>query len=992
VPGRDDPSPSSSASPNRRRTDSVSEVVFAQALDAIIVTDADITVTAWNPAAEGLYGISEADALGRNLDDLLDVVSLDGTSVAADVSQALRSVGRWTGTIVQRPPAGERAGLDVIVDTHITALRTPDGEYNGAISFNRDITARARLEAEHTTLASIALATGRARSRAEVADASLEVLCRATGADAGLIMPMDHPFEVVGQRGLSPTTVDLIGRYEGVGDRLRAAIEPEGAAVTVAVDQTPIGAALKAAIAADGLTRVSFAGMRIGGRLIGVLGLGWRSAAAATPSGGALLQAATLVASALENARLLDQVAGGLELERSLTLRLQTLVELTRLSVDAADPATFASHVLDRIVPVLGAVTGSVVHIDGDQMIPAATFGMTAEQIDHRNARPLEEWGFYRRLAAGSGAFIEAIAESTLPADTLAIARDAGFQAYAVLPIRDGDQLVAILFAQFQKPLHEIPIDDRTLEAIGRILDISFANQRLRGGAIASEGRYRALFERSPDALLVQSLDDVVVDANPAARALFGDGVVGVSVARLADIGAADLESQRGRVLAGETVGWSGVGRRLDGTTFQEEVEARRVEIAGEVRILALVRDTTERDRFQQEMNQAQKMEALGLLVSGVAHELNNPLASIVAFSQLLRTDPGLPDDLHRQADMLIQEATRTRRIVQNFLDFARQRPPERVRTSIRELVDGVLELQSYTFGPNRIEARVDIPDDLPDVSLDRAQIQQMLINLTLNAAQAIKGQGERGSIAISAQESIRGDGAPVVRLTISDDGPGVPEELRSRLFVPFFTTRPPGLGTGLGLSVSFGIATGHGGTLRHEPGPGGRGASFIVELPIRPATGPPGESPPRTRAAAASDSAPIAAESTAPKRVLVLDDEPAIRDFLGRILRRSGHEPVLAADGRAALEVVRTDPPDAILCDHRMAGMSGTTFHDAVAEIDPELAKRFVFMSGDVMNPVLSDFATSRGVTLLAKPFDIESVDRVLADLFAAADEAPGG
>ena len=112
----------------------------------------------------------------------------------------------------------------------------------------------------------------------------------------------------------------------------------------------------------------------------------------------------------------------------------------------------------------------------------------------------------------------------------------------------------------------------------------------------------------------------------------------------------------------------------------------------------------------------------------------------------------------------------------------------------------------------------------------------------------------------------------------------------------------------------------------------------------------------------------------------MILDDEPAIRDFLSRILRRGGYEPVLASDGRTALEIIKSDPPDAILCDHRMAGMSGIDFHVAVAEIDPQLARRFVFMSGDVLNPELSEFAVARGVTLLAKPFDIESVDRTVA------------
>ncbi len=529
-------------------------------------------------------------------------------------------------------------------------------------------------------------------------------------------------------------------------------------------------------------------------------------------------------------------------------------------------------------------------------------------------------------------------------------------------------------------------------------------------GGSATEDRYRALFERFPDPLLVETFANIIVDANPAAHMLFGDGLVGAHISKLADLDAGELDEQSRLLDATGTAMWAGLARRFDGTSFSAEIEATRIQIGGEGLILVLVRDTTARDRLQQELAQSQKMEAIGLLVAGVAHELNNPLASIVAFSQLIRTDPQLPESLHRQGDLLIQEANRTRRIVQNLLDFARQRPPERVPTSIRGLIDGVLGLQSYTFGPNRIPVVLDIPDDLPDVSLDRAQIQLVLINLTLNAAQAIEDHDSKGSIAIRASAAARQNGDRLVRVSVTDDGPGIPDALRSRLFVPFFTTKPPGAGTGLGLSVSFGIVAGHGGNLRHEPGPGGVGASFIFELPIEPhtvlvdggaitapsdgftATRRPVE-PPVERRVGTADSrragepgrrrGDVAAGGVArPWRILVLDDEPAIRDFLSRVLRRGGHEPLLAANGQSALEIVRRDPPDAILCDHRMAGMSGTDFHTAVAEIDPWLARRFVFMSGDVVNPELSEFATSRGITLMAKPFDIDSVDQTVSGI----------
>src|SRR4029079_18469968 len=278
---------------------------------------------------------------------------------------------------------------------------------------------------------------------------------------------------------------------------------------------------------------------------------------------------------------------------------------------------------------------------------------------------------------------------------------------------------------------------------------------------------------------------------------------------------------------------YTGTGHRLDGSPFPEEGDVRWIELGGEPRMLSIVRDLTERSRLQAELVQAQKMEAIGLLVAGVAHELNNPLASIVAFSQLLRTDPQLPEDLRRQAEMLVQGANRTRVIVQNLLGFAQARPPERLPTDLRPLVDSVLVLQSYAFGKGGLEVVVDVPTDLPPILVDRAQIQQVLINLTVNAAQAIRASGVGGTLRIAARTARAGNGTDVLRIEVGDDGPVVAPELADRLFMPFVTSKPPGEGTGLGLSVSFGIVSGHGGTLRHEPRPGGVGATFIVELPL---------------------------------------------------------------------------------------------------------------------------------------------------------------
>ncbi len=643
--------------------------------------------------------------------------------------------------------------------------------------------------------------------------------------------------------------------------------------------------------------------------------------------------------------------------------------------------------------------------------------GLDFDQFRVLMDRPVASFPMADALAAGAPSLLLPLEPGRASELAAASLGAVGYRTFAVFAIRDEGALVGLMFSVFRQSIDELEIDERTLDAIGRVLDISFANQRLREGILASERRYRELFESSPDALLVQSVDQVVVDANPAALRLYGLDLVGQHVDRLID-GGPEAPGRDVPEPAGFTQ-YTGVGRRLDGSTFPEEVDLRPIEIAGEPRILVIVRDLTERRRLQAELVQAQKMEAVGLLVAGVAHELNNPLASIVAFSQLIRTDPALPADLRTQADLLVQEANRTRIIVQNLLDFARQRPPERIAVEFRQLIASVLELQSYVLARNALDVTVDIPDDLPRLSVDRSQMQQVLLNLTFNSAQAIRSLGRPGRIEIKARPVATSAGE-VVRITIEDDGPGVPLQIVDRLFMPFVTTKEPGQGTGLGLSVSFGIVTGHGGTLRHEA-PVAGGARFVIELPVgrdapaiasEPASPPPPAARAKSRDAAPTargrnraradarpggtsasitagipggvpDSGPPAATmSSRPIRVLVLDDEASIRDFLGRVLIRAGYEPILAGTGSVALEAVRADPPDAILCDHRMAGMSGTEFHAAVMRIAPQLARRFAFMSGDVLNPELREFAIDRDVQLLAKPFDIATVGVTVAAL----------
>ena len=1032
---------------------------------------------------------------------------------------------------------------------------------------------RPALLAELATLGSLATATGRARTSGGIAVAAVEILCRATDATAGLILfNAGEDYTVGAHHGLRPEHVDLIAGFHRVGARLTAALEATEAPLFGAVTDAPLRPEIVAALQADGVGYALLVGLRAAGELIGVLGLGWGAPPVNRPIDAVMLQAATLVAVGLENARLVErlekaldserrlaeeqgalqsltliaertqtfeeladrtirQVAGvvgavgaaygvvtddtlqyhaavgvppdvltvvtgprGVEMirrtaghgallqayepgaasdwtlsiaaregwtafaivpirvenrleallalyfdrpiadlrlgqrelerigsivsislanfrlrsrleqavaaERTLTEEQATLTALTLVADAAPELGQLAATTLNQIVTYLGAAAGAYALVgDDDQLAHIAHVGVDAGWIANVKGVPASSMTPVQRLAAGSGPYLQPYVEGGAKPINLERARARGHTAYAALPIRVDDKFAGLITVWFTRPVETIAWHERAVNAMARIAGFSLANFRLRERLSASESLYRTLFESAPDAVILLSSGNEVVAANRAALELYRTDFDSLRAFAGTD-GQVDPAERRRRseILARDgRASFRDTGRRPDGSEFPEQVDIAQVAFSGEQQWLVLVRDLTEQDRFQRELLQAQKMEAIGQLVSGVAHELNNPLASIIAFSQLIQRDERLPQDLRADAELLTQEADRTRRIVQNLLDFARRRPPERVPTSTRALVDSVLALQSYSLASGRIAVEVDIPADLPTIDVDRSQLQQVLLNLTLNAIQAIRSGGSAGpagpagTIRISARQ-VETDGAPAVRIAITDDGPGVPPESRSGLFVPFFTTKEPGEGTGLGLPVSFGIIAAHGGHLWYEPGPGDVGATFAFELPVRAvaalatadAVGLDRAEGTASTATPGRDDAGQPSDRTTTPAVLVLDDEPSIRAFLTKALKLGHFEPTVAQRGVEALELVRQRTFDAVLVDHRMPGMSGTDVYEAAVAIRPELAPRFVFMSGDVLNPDLREFAEQRDVSLLAKPFDVETVLRVVADVVA--------
>jgi signal transduction histidine kinase len=366
-----------------------------------------------------------------------------------------------------------------------------------------------------------------------------------------------------------------------------------------------------------------------------------------------------------------------------------------------------------------------------------------------------------------------------------------------------------------------------------------------------------------------------------------------------------------------------------------------------------------ELERAQGQLLQAEKLSAIGRLVAGVAHELNNPLTAIVGYSQLLLEtceDPEMCDDLER----INREAQRSARIVQNLLAFARQQKMEKHPIEIRGILEKTLELLAYQLEVDNITVVTEISRKKAVILGDSYQIQQVFINLITNAHHAMRTAYGRGTLMIRAQVH-----APsFVRVYFSDDGPGISKEIASRIFDPFFTTKDVGEGTGLGLSICLGILQEHDGKIWLDETVT-RGATFVVELPLYNEKDG-GQQDKKD----GQDRAPLGQLD-----ILVVDDEHAITTLLQRILESEGHKVVAVADGLEAREMLAERHFDVMICDLKMPGMSGRELYAYIQQAHPELAPRIIFSTGDTVSEESWAFLNRVRNRYISKPFKLDEV-----------------
>jgi PAS domain S-box-containing protein len=500
----------------------------------------------------------------------------------------------------------------------------------------------------------------------------------------------------------------------------------------------------------------------------------------------------------------------------------------------------------------------------------------------------------------------------------------------------------------------------------------------------AAERSLRLVMDAVPDAIVVLDHEGHVVDSNQPAQALLRGAAGERTIFDTVD------EAAAGRMREKMAAAFHGTLQRFEVAYAREDgVPGTRAVLyapvrdgAGITRVIALVRDVTDQKRADAQFQQAEKLAAMGQLVSGVAHEINNPAAIISGFAQTLLLDELKPD--HREMlQAVYDEATRIGRITSNLLAFARAGGKQRTLVDLNDLVRRTFALRSYYLSTLNITVSLALDLTEPKIWADPSELQQLILNLLINAEQALVTVPGPRAITVRTHSEERS-----VRLELADTGPGIPAEIQDKIFDPFFTTKPQGLGTGLGLSICYGIAQDHGGRITVQSAPG-EGATFSIALPRDR----------RDEARASASPAPAAPATAAVPgvapgarlTVLVVDDESALRNALVRYLGRKGINAEGAEDGAAALRILSERNFDVIISDVRMPGMSGREFLEELRRDRPELVARLVFSSGDALAADTAALIQDAARPTVTKPFDFAALERVIREVASAAASGAG-
>ncbi len=550
----------------------------------------------------------------------------------------------------------------------------------------------------------------------------------------------------------------------------------------------------------------------------------------------------------------------------------------------------------------------------------------------------------------------------------------------AVVPVqRRGERVGAV--AIVSREAHTFsPLELERVEAMSDLLSVALANAELFQTMKQAEWRFRTLFRAAPDAVLtVLHATGRIREANDAVREVFGvepHQIIGKTLVEL--LVPADAETMD----AALATAFGGTPARVEvqvamqsGVTRVVALAASRLPEADPPSVLLIGRDMTQERELRVRLMESDRLAAVGELVAGVAHEVNNPLSSISAFAQLLLRESTLTPSQRESIEVIRTETTRASQVVKDLLAFARRSEPLRAPLDLNGVVARTVRMRQYQFEEAAVRVETELADELPAVMGDARQLQQVCLNLLTNSVQAMSVTG--GGV-LRVRTSAVGD---AVRLEVMDSGTGISPSVRAHIFEPFFTTKKEGEGTGLGLSVSYGIVTAHGGTIEVAE-TSASGSVFRVTLPS--VKMPPSELD------ATGELLPYTLRSPlAGIRLLFVDDEAALRSGMEAFGALRGFSVVSTPDGLSALEAARASGVDAVVCDLRMPGMDGYAFHELLRREHPGLAARTVFITGDVVTSLARGSVSRQPV--LTKPFSFERIEEALIAVMRGMPYVPG-
>jgi PAS domain S-box-containing protein len=487
-----------------------------------------------------------------------------------------------------------------------------------------------------------------------------------------------------------------------------------------------------------------------------------------------------------------------------------------------------------------------------------------------------------------------------------------------------------------------------------------------------SEQKYRVLFDSASDAIFLADLKTLeVVEANRSAGALLLSASVDLVGRKLPEL-CPLLHNATGHLLDNKRM-MDSVFRsggefhmvRADGSQILCEGSVTLVEYQKQPVLQVNIREIGDRKKMEQRLRQAETLSALGQLVAGVAHELNNPLAVVMGYAQILARQDRPPEKTRKDITRILHESERAAKIVRNLLAFARPREPQMSAVDFNRLISEVVESQENQAQEFGIRIVTEFAKDLPATKADSGQMEQVFTNLITNSIQALAEHAGPRTLALKTEE-VAGN----IRMSVADSGPGIAPEIIGRVFDPFFTTKTHGKGTGLGLSICHSIVQNHKGRIWVES-QRGKGAQFFVEIPV---VSWEAEQEP---ALAAPQPQPVA--HAAKHRILIVDDEPGIVEILCAVLGGNGYMIETAANGNEALARLSANRYDLMISDLSMPEMDGRQLYEAVRQRHPDLAGRIIFVTGDTVSPSSRAFLERTGNRWLSKPFSLGEVERLV-------------